>query len=344
METNANQPGYLCVDRFLAHFMDAQALGAAFELGVIDCIESEPTYTIESLGQKLRADPRVFPVLVDLLRAAGVLSRDGGALTLNPEFQNALLYRDLMLAKLDFARIAAFDLLNDFSTLVRAPREFMARARMFRLFSYGRCFDSTPENLALTQRWVRITTALTRYEAAACFDCHDLSGHRRMLDIGGNSGEFAIQACRRHPDLRATIYDLPVVCEIGREHVATTPEGPRISFVAGNAMVDPLPSGCDLITFKSVLHDWPDAEALQFMQRAWAALPSGGTLLIYERSSLSFSDGAPSFALAPIIAFAHSYREPKFYEDVLREFGAVDLRTSLISLEVPFFVTTARKP
>jgi hypothetical protein len=53
METNANQPGYLCVDRFLAHFMDAQALGAAFELGVIDCLERESSHTIESLCQRL---------------------------------------------------------------------------------------------------------------------------------------------------------------------------------------------------------------------------------------------------------------------------------------------------
>ena len=343
MDTNANQPAYLCVDRFLGHFMDAQALGAAFELGVIDCLEREHAHTTESLCERLRTDPRVFPVLVELLRAAGVLSREGASLTLTSEFQNALQYRDLMLAKLDFARIAAFDLLNDFSTLVRAPREFMARARMFRLFSYGRCFDPTPENVELTRRWVRITTALTRYEATACFDRHDLSGHRRMLDIGGNSGEFVIQACRRYPNLHATVFDLPVVCEIGREHVAATPEGGRISFVAGNAMVDPLPGGFDLITFKSVLHDWPDAEALQFMKRAWASLAPGGTLLIYERSNLTFADGAPSFALAPIIAFAHSYREPEFYERIVREFGGMELCMCRISLEVPFFVMTARK-
>src|SRR5687767_6856414 len=154
METPADQPGYLCVDRFLAHFMDAQALGAAFELGVIDCLERESAHTIESLCQRLGADTRVFPVFVDLLRAAGVLSRDDSALAFTPEFRNALQYRDLLVAKLDFARVAAFDLINDFSTLVRAPREFMARARMFRLFSYGRCFDSTPENLELTRRWV----------------------------------------------------------------------------------------------------------------------------------------------------------------------------------------------
>jgi len=343
METPQDQPGYLCVDRFLAHFMDAQALGAAFELGVIDCLERESTHTIESLGQQLRTDPRVFPVLIDLLQAAHVLSREGGPLAFTPEFQAALQYRDLLVAKLDFARVAAFDLINDFSTLVRAPREFMARARMFRLFSYGRCFDSTPENLELTRRWVRITTALTRYEASACFDRYDLSAHRRMLDIGGNSGEFAVQACRRYPQLRATVFDLPVVCEIGREHVAATPEGARISFIAGNAMVDPLPSGFDLITFKSVLHDWPDDETRRFMERAWNALPPGGTLLIYERSRLTFA-ATPPFVTTPIIAFAHSYRDPTFYEGILREFGAVDVRTSQVSLEVPFFVLAARKP
>jgi len=32
---------------------------------------------------------------------------------------------------------------------------------------------------------MRLTSTLTRYEAAACMELHDFSGYRRMLDIGG---------------------------------------------------------------------------------------------------------------------------------------------------------------
>ena len=80
---------------------------------------------------------------------------------------------------------------------------------------------------------MRITTLLTRYEAAVCMDHHDFSQYRRMLDVGGNSGEFVLRICRRYPDISAAVFDLPLVCELGQEHVRGTAEADRISFVKG---------------------------------------------------------------------------------------------------------------
>lgn len=62
-----------------------------------------------------------------------------------------------------------------------------------------------------------ITTRLTRHEALVCMKYHDFGQYRRMLDVGGNSGEFALQVCRRHPDLRATVLDLPFHLVTGRK-------------------------------------------------------------------------------------------------------------------------------
>src|SRR6267378_1789217 len=105
---------------------------------------------------------------------------------------------------------------------------------------------------------MRITTSLTRYEARACLRHHDFGRYARMLDIGGNSGEFALEICKAHPSVQATVVDLPVVCDIGREHVRREPEATRITFVEANALEDRLPEGFDVVTFKSMLHDWPD--------------------------------------------------------------------------------------
>ena len=45
-------------------------------------------------------------------------------------------------------------------------------------------------------------------------DVVDLAGRRRMLDVGGNSGEFLLQVCRRNPELQGTVIDLPLVCDV----------------------------------------------------------------------------------------------------------------------------------
>jgi len=39
----------------------------------------------------------------------------------------------------------------------------------------------------------------------------DLSGFKRLVDLGGATGHLAVAACERYPELRAAVFDLPPV-------------------------------------------------------------------------------------------------------------------------------------
>jgi ubiquinone/menaquinone biosynthesis C-methylase UbiE len=283
-------------------------------------------------------------LLLGMLAASGVVIVRGPGVSLHPRFRSALRFRDLLETRLDFSGILLNDFADLFTALVRDPSAFAGNARLFQLFDYRRALTDEGENYARTRAWMQLTSMLTRYESAACLALHDFGQHRRMLDVGGNSGEFALQACRRHPHLRATILDLPLVCEIGLEHVLTHPERSRIGFVQADVRRESLPSGYDLITFKSMLHDWPEAEALQFLDRAAAAVEPGGTILVYERLPIRIEGTTPPFSLLPILLFFRSYRDPETYAARLRELGFTDVVRSEIDLDTPFAVLTARKP
>ncbi len=169
-----------------------------------------------------------------------------------------------------------------------------------------------------------------------------------MVDVGGNSGEFSLQICRRHPNLHATVMDLPMVCEVGMEHILAEPERDQISFRKGDVRSDPLPSGADLITFKSMLHDWPDDAALHFLRKASDTLEPGGTLLIFERGPLQIaaSEAAAAtlpFSMLPDLLFFRSYREPAIYREQLASLGLTQIEIQPIPLEMPFYLVTARK-
>src|SRR6202007_1219569 len=133
---------------------------------------------------------------------------------------------------------------------------FMAKSKTFELFRYDRCFEDTAENVAHARKWIRFTTALTRYEAQSFLTLADLTGVKCIMDVGGNSGEFALRLCRAHPQLAATVFDLPVVSAIGREHIGGAPEAPRITFQPGDMRRDALPRHFDLLTLKAVLTGW----------------------------------------------------------------------------------------
>ncbi len=334
---------YLCVNEFLKTAEAARALTSALELGVVDYLRDRSDVERSAMAGALGIEAGGLGLLCDLLSAGGVCEAEGGRVRLSAAFRAALGYRDLLEAELDFAQLAFADFLGGLTALIAAPDEFRRRSGIFRLFDYGRCYDASPESEALTRRWVRITTALTRYETAACAARYDFSRHRRLLDIGGNSGEFALQLYRRVPGLHATVLDLPLVCRIGREHVRREPEGPRIAFAAGSALTDSLPGGFDLVTFKSMLHDWPDREAKELLLRASRSLEAGGTLLIFERGPIEVDARGVPYSAIPFLLFFRSFRSPLWYQHQLEGLGFRQVTIQQIDLGVPFSLVSGVK-
>jgi SAM-dependent methyltransferase len=335
---------YLCVDGFIQNLFHARALATAFEIGLIDFMLQIGSAGPESLAKRWGASLQAERLLLSLLVGNRVAEEEDGEIKLTDEFIKALRFRDLLQLKLQMANFAAHDFLDYFSDLICRPDHFGQKSSFRRLFDYGRCFDSTKENYERTKQWMWITTTLTKYEAQACLAHHDFSRYRRILDIGGNSGEFVLRICRSHPEIHATVFDLPLVCDIGLEHIRSEPEADSISFVKGNALTDDLPQGFDLVTFKSMLHDWPEKEANQLIAKAAQILNPGGTLLIFERGPIEVDKGMLPYSTIPMLLFFHSFRGPTLYEEQLNALGFENVKVEQIDLEMPFFLVTGVKP
>ncbi|OPL14113.1 MAG: hypothetical protein AVO39_09690 [delta proteobacterium MLS_D] len=338
-ETPDREFEYLCVDDYMRRMIDARALATAFEIGLIDTLSRAEEARADELAKRLGADDRGITFLLGLLAENGVIENRDGAFSLAGGFINALRFRDLMEMKLSLSNFAAHDFLELFSDLVKSPEGFMTKARFPHLFAYDRCFDSSEDDRRVTRQWMRVTTVLTKYESQACMKYHDFGCYERMLDVGGNSGEFALRLCRKHPALRADVFDLPLVCDVGMSHVGDAAEADRIRFVRGNAVTDDLPEDYDLVTFKSMLHDWPDHIARNLVKKGAGALKKGGTMVIFERASTPVI-GTPGYSLLPFLVFFHSYRPPEFYVRCMKENGFINISSKIINLEMPFLLVT----
>jgi hypothetical protein len=55
----------------------------------------------------------------------------------------------------------------------------------------------------------------------------------------------------------------------------------RVKFFAGNFFTDPLPAA-DVLIMGRILHDWDLAQKRMLLEKANAALPTGGALIVYE--------------------------------------------------------------
>ncbi|GFE60981.1 acetylserotonin O-methyltransferase [Geobacter sp. AOG2] len=110
----------------------------------------------------------------------------------------------------------------------------------------------------------------------------DLGGRRRLLDLAGGPGTYAINFCKQNPDLTAVIYDLPTTRPFAEQTVGRFGLSGRISFSAGDITSDDIGTGYDVVWISHLLHsEGPDACAA-IVAKAATALKAGGLLLIQE--------------------------------------------------------------
>ena len=105
---------------------------------------------------------------------------------------------------------------------------------------------------------------------------------RRLLDVGGGSGAYAIADARAFPAARATVLEASPVDAIARRIVAAAGLGGRIDVVTADMFADPWPADHDTHLFSNVLHDWNEADCRRLLAKSVAALPDGGRLLIHD--------------------------------------------------------------
>jgi len=110
----------------------------------------------------------------------------------------------------------------------------------------------------------------------------DLSNRRRLLDLGGGPGTYAIHFCQENPQLNATIVDLPTTKPFADVTLKSFSMIERIDFVAGDFHEVTLPTGFDVAWLSHVLHGEGQKNCSDMLTNAVAALEKDGVLFIQE--------------------------------------------------------------
>jgi hypothetical protein len=107
---------------------------------------------------------------------------------------------------------------------------------------------------------------------------------KRLLDVGGNTGKWAIQCAQHCEDLSVTILDLPNVVALAQTNIHERGLQERIN-TTGVDLLDssrPFPEGFDAIWMSQFLVCFSEDEILSLLERAAAAMDSGARLYILD--------------------------------------------------------------
>ncbi|PHQ71639.1 MAG: hypothetical protein COB93_02825 [Sneathiella sp.] len=106
----------------------------------------------------------------------------------------------------------------------------------------------------------------------------DLTGRKMILDLGGGSGAYCINAVKAFDGLKARVFDLPPVAEIAREFIAENGVSDRVEAVGGDFTNDPFPEDSDVVIMASNLPMYGPDVIGNVIQKAFGALLPGGEM------------------------------------------------------------------
>ena len=107
------------------------------------------------------------------------------------------------------------------------------------------------------------------------------SKHQSAVDVGTAQGDLITQVALANPHVQGTGFDLAEVGPIFEEYVEANGLSGRVKFISGSFFDDPFPKA-DVIMLGHILHDWDLRVKSMLVGKAYAALPQGGALIVYE--------------------------------------------------------------
>lgn len=175
----------------------------------------------------------------------------------------------------------------------------------------------------------------------------DLSGRRKLLDLGGGSGAYSIQAALEYPELRAVVLDLPEVVVVSREFIEEHGLSDRVGAETCDFTKDPLPDGADVILMNSNLPQYSGDVIQKVIEKAFDALVPGGEMHICGEMVNEDWVGPLIPAMCAIHGVLyHSTALPHTPSDCIRYFEAAKFDAIEVHEFIPEILTriSGRKP
>ena len=164
----------------------------------------------------------------------------------------------------------------------------------------------------------------------------DISSRRHLLDLGGGPGTYAIHFCRHNPRLKATVFDLPPTRPFAEKTIERFELSDRINFVEGNYLKDDIEGRYDVAWISHVLHGENPEGCKTIIQKASAALESGGIIIIHEFILNNSMDGPlfPAlFSLNMLLGTDGQAYSERQLMDMLADAGARDIQR--LKVQIP---------
>ncbi|WP_280402869.1 methyltransferase [Nocardia carnea] len=256
-------------------FLASAAIGAVVRLDIADHIAQQPR-TAAELAELTGVDATGLQRTLRFLAGSGTFYEDGSG-------------RFHLTAAAERLRTGAPQSLRDAVVFLTEPMFWQAAGNFGASLRRGR---STLDEIFGVPLWEHLAAhpdaaaifdaGMVSYSApqdAAIADTFDVSGYRRIVDVGGGRGGLLSLLLSRNAQATGLLYDRAPV--LGT-HLLDTPELAGRWTVEAGDFFESVPADGDLYVLKHILHDWNDEECIRILRRCREMMLPGSRLLVAE--------------------------------------------------------------
>jgi hypothetical protein len=273
-----------------------QSLAAAVELDVFTILRAEGPLSLPDLARRIGLEEQPCRVLLQVLAATGVVKKKGDRYA-NSQMshiaftsQNPRSLKAIILWQKYIVYRPMEQLLESLKAYKNLGLEAISGpgATLYERISAHPELEKIFQD-AMQEISIQANDVLARYV--------DFRKTRLLVDIGGGNGSNILAVARRNAHIRGRVFDLPSVCARARAHFEQEKMSDRLGTVEGNVFHDRFPEGADTFLFCHFLCIWSKAENLQFLKKAYDALPPGGRTIVFDIMANDADDGPLAAAM-----------------------------------------------
>ena len=262
-------------------FFASKTLLSAVELGLFTELAKHPMTSAE-IAKALALSSRAVPDFPDALVALGFIQRAGDgpdARYSNTPESAVFLDRNssgYIGGILEMANARLYRFWVDLTEALKTGRP-QNETKHSGESMFAKLYE-TPERL---EQFMNAMSGISAGNFRAFAQKFDFSKFGTLCDVGGATGQLSCMVAAANAHMRCTSFDLPAVAPIATRKIAQAGLSDRVTAIAGDFFVDPLPSA-DVITMGMILHDWNLENKKLLIRKAYDALPEGGALVVIE--------------------------------------------------------------
>jgi SAM-dependent methyltransferase len=255
------------ITNILSGYQPTCVLMTANELNLFDAIAETPT-SAEQLSSQLALSLKGTERMLNALAAMGIVDKSASHYQLNDEWK-------------PFVTRTGERSMNQWISLISGHLEIWIELPKF--VRKGKPLKSIMEMLGNDPNRMRtfIDAMHNKGLKAAWMIAREcpVGEAKHLLDVGGGPGTYALEWCKLHTQLKATVFDIEPVTEVAQEYIREYGLQDRVDTHVGDFNTDPLGNGYDLILLANVLHMYDEEHAQRLVQKAAQVLVPGGRII-----------------------------------------------------------------